>query len=199
MQHKESCWGFVQEPGPVMSMWQLDTDTWKATHHHSPGCPQCRGAFVHCFWDQLSASAPRTSPRSLFMAITSCWHLRNTFQEQDKDQQVLFCDSVIIWYLGSPLWSQELNSVILVCPFQLVIFYDSVSMASLYFHLQCQGLLQPMVASNADAQDLMLLLFVMDPSQHLTCSKPSRLSPELQQSGMGTDPNMRLPRVKGNK
>jgi len=30
-----------------------------------------------------------------------------------------------VWILGGPMWSQELNSAMLVDPFQLRIFYDS--------------------------------------------------------------------------
>ena len=31
-----------------------------------------------------------------------------------------------VWFLGGPVWSQELDSMILVGPFQLKIFYDSM-------------------------------------------------------------------------
>ena len=31
-----------------------------------------------------------------------------------------------VWFLGDPVWSQELDLMILVGPFQLKIFYDPI-------------------------------------------------------------------------
>lgn len=64
-----------------------------------------------------------TDRRNLLEEVGSCMVGRGLLQQNGGGcfSLLLF----VIWYLGSPLWSQELDLLVLVCPLQLRVFCDS--------------------------------------------------------------------------